>query len=255
MKLSVIILSKEVSNLLPCLEAVRRHEAEAEIIVVDDGLAHHPDIGGDKLIYVHGVKPFVYARNVNIGLREAYRHRIEYESFQSLDMARPVTYPVVDDNTDGVVLLNDDAILRSPGGFSLLAEAAAADESLGLVGGTTNVTGNPNQKFRGVGLRPEPRMVTFLCVYIPRRTLGLCGGLDERYVGYGCDDDDYSFEVRARGLNLAVHDGCFVDHGSLRSSFRGAAGAGGDYRRNLKLFCDKWGCDNWGRPSAAGLAR
>jgi len=258
LKLSVIILSKEVSNLLPCIEAVRRHEPEAEIIVVDDGLASRPESQGFRnpgflTRFVNGVKPFVYARNVNVGLQEAYRHTVEYETFQSLGMPRGRVI-ISDENPDGVVLLNDDAILESPGGFSLLAEAAAADKSLGMVGGTTNVTGNRNQKRQAVGLRDEPRMITFLCVYIPRSTLELCGGLDERYVGYGCDDDDYSFTVRAHGLKLAVHDGCYVDHGRLKSSYRGAPGACADYRPNLQRFIKKWGCDNWGRPDGARLA-
>jgi GT2 family glycosyltransferase len=242
MNLAVIILSKCVENLTPCLAAVRRHEPTAEIIVVDDGLVTRPEVAGVR--YIAGEKPFVYSRNVNIGIDEAFRRdKIDVTTHSS---GGPVFLP---GNVAGVVLLNDDAVLESPRGFSLLAAAAAADPRLGLVGGTTNVTGNLNQHAKGVGLRDEPRMLTFLCVYIPRATLELCGGLDERFVGYGCDDDDYSFTVRAKGLKLAVHDGCFVDHGSLRSSFRGDPRQAADFRPNLKRFIEKWGCDNWGRPT------
>lgn len=253
MKLSVIILSKNIENLLPCVAAVRKHEPDAEIIVVDDGLSWGslpsdlPDLLHRDVRLVFGEKPFVYARNVNIGIREAYRHPVEIDITRHNDVG-PRLLP--DGNPDGVVLLNDDALLQSPGGFTILAKAAAENPKYGLIGGTTNVTGNRNQKPRGVGLREEPRMVTFLCVYIPGSTLSRCGLLDERYVGYGCDDDDYSFTVRAAGLQLAVHDGCYVDHGSLKSSFRGDPGTPADFRPNLRLFVDKWGHDNWGRPVA-----
>ena len=36
MSLSVIIPSRTASNLIACVEAVRRHEPEARIVVVDD---------------------------------------------------------------------------------------------------------------------------------------------------------------------------------------------------------------------------
>ena len=91
-------------------------------------------------------------------------------------------------------------------------------------------------------------MVCFVCFLIPRRTIERVGLLYERFVGYGMDDDDYSLRVRHAGLRIAVHDDCFVDHVQLESSYRGAAGAGGDFRPNLELFKRKWGHDNWGRP-------
>jgi hypothetical protein len=73
------------------------------------------------------------------------------------------------------------------------------------------------------------------------------GLLDERFVDYGMDDDDYCLRVRYHGLRLAIYDGCYCDHGSLTSSYRGGAEAGGDFMPNLKRFIAKWGTDNWGR--------
>ena len=92
-------------------------------------------------------------------------------------------------------------------------------------------------------------MVCFVCVYIPRSTIDSVGLLDERFVGYGLDDDDYSLRVRDAGLKIGIFDRCFVDHGSLTSSYRGPdnnRGKGGDYRPNMKLFIEKWGVDNRG---------
>lgn len=219
MNLAVIIPSKTSANLFPCVAAVREHEPDARIIVVDDGLDRAP-VGVEC---VQGAKPFCYARNINIGIEAA-------------------------GDCDGVILLNDDAILETPGGFTAMAQACRDYPEYGLIGATANIVGNPNQFPKGIGLRPESRMVCFLGVYIPRTTLDRVGLLDERFVGYGLDDDDYSFAVRAAGLKIGVHDGCYLDHGSLVSSFRGDPKTPADYRPNLRRFIEKWGTDNWGQP-------
>jgi len=218
MKISVVIPSKSMENLVPCVAAVRAYEPSADVRVVWDQ-EWHPKI--DAHVYF-GEKPFVFARNVNIGIMKAGEF------------------------VDGVVILNDDAILQTPGGFSLLAQAAADHPEYGIIAATTNNVGNPNQQPRGIGLREDPRMVCFVAVYIPRTTIDLVGLLDERFVGYGLDDDDYCLRVRNAGLKIGIHDGCFVDHGSLKSAYRGTGPA--DFSGNLELFKQKWGMDNWGNP-------
>lgn len=237
-RLSVIIPSRNADNLAACVRAVRQYEPDLRIIVVDDGvnwdryISLIPDmvqsITGNV---VDGVKPFVFARNVNRGITAA--------------------------GTDDVVLLNDDALITTFRGFSEL-QIALSDPwrttglffGYGIISPAINNVGNPNQFLQPPGARSwariETRMLCFACVLIPRRTIDLVGLLDERYTGYGLDDDDYSLRVRRAGLRLGVYDGCFVDHGSLKSSYRGDAGAGGDFMPNMKIFIEKWGIDNWG---------
>jgi GT2 family glycosyltransferase len=231
--ISVIIPSKTPDNLVPCVAAVSQKEPSVNVIVVDDGL----NLGTVLRLaewswmtlphFIPGVKPFVFARNVNLGIAEAMK----------------------DADCEGVVLLNDDAILKTPGGFSVMAQACREHPEYGLIGATTKVVGNRNQFPQGIGLRDEPRMVCFVCVYIPRSTIERVGLLDERYTGYGLDDDDYSFEVRKAGLKIGIHDGCYVDHGSLRSSFRGDPKTPANFQPNLRRFIAKWGHDNFGRPA------
>lgn len=218
MALSIIIPSRTDSNLNACVDAIRSQGETARIIVVDDGLAlRRPDV-----TYVSGLKPFIYARNINAGVCAA--------------------------GTDNVFLLNDDAILETPGGIKALAWAAAKNPDYGIVAATCNNVGNPNQFPKGGGgLRSDERMVCFVAVYIPRSTLRHIGLLDERFVDYGLDDDDYSFRVRKAGLKIGIFDGCYFSHDKLTSTFRGGATNGGDYRPNLSRFVAKWGVDNWGR--------
>jgi O-antigen biosynthesis protein len=247
MAFSVVIPSKSAANLVPCVRAIREAGETCRIIVVDDGLEWRDQIELDQFRFapqtvhiVAGEKPFVFARNVNIGIRVA--------------------------GDDDVIVLNDDALLKTPGGFTSLARVVTepwkytgAISQWGVIAATCNNVGNVNQHrvdgggIAGAGARGglceprlEPRMVCFVCVYIPRSTIKAVGLLDERFVDYGMDDDDYSLRVRNAGLKIGIFDGCFVDHGSLTSSYRGTPRTGGNFRPNMKLFIEKWGVDNRG---------
>jgi GT2 family glycosyltransferase len=223
MNLSVIIPSRTASNLIPCVQAIRRHEAaDMTIIVIDDGVDW---IGSDFLLEVPvkassfhvlpGQKSFVYARNCNIGIRAA--------------------------GNDDVLLLNDDALLESAGGFTAMQCAAELHPEFGVIGAATNVTGQPLQRPHGIGLREVPHMA-FVFVLIPRRTIDRVGPLDERYcLDYGVEDLDYCEACRRARLKVGVFDHCFVDHGSLTSSFRGDPSTPRSFARNKALFDAKWG--------------
>jgi hypothetical protein len=216
--LTVIVPSKKLSNLIPCIEAVRRNEPKVRIVIVDDGLENLDWLPRPDLMPAYGIKgekPFIFSRNMNIGIREAGR--------------------------DDVVLLNDDAILQTPGGFSLLQEYSQKYPQFGVIAATTNAVGNQNQLPMGLGLREDPRMVCFVAVFIPRTTLDKIGYLDERFTAYGFEDDDFCYRVRRAGLKIGILDHCFVDHASLKSTFRGEALAGGNLDGGRRIFEEKWG--------------
>jgi len=215
--ISVVIPSKTITNLAPCVEAVKQHQPDAQIIVVDDGVETLPK----DTQAVQGVKPFIFARNINLGIQKALK-----------------------DGAEGVVLLNDDAILTTPGGFEVMAQACRNNAQYGLIGATCNNVGNRNQWPQAVGLRVEKRMVCFVCTYIPRQTIERVGLLDERFVAYGFDDDDYCLRVRLAGLLIGIHDGCYVDHGSLKSTFRGDPTTPAGLNQNAVIFKAKWGRGN-----------
>jgi len=229
MGLSIIIPSKNAANLVPCVQAIRAAGETCRIIVIDDGLDHteiHYGTGRLDPYCVLGHKPFVYARNINLGIYAA--------------------------GTDDVILLNDDALLQTPMGFTKMWEQSKRRPQYGVIASACNNVGNPLQNLVPEladldGVRDERRTLCFTCVLIPRRVIDAVGLLDERFVDYGMDDDDYCLRVRYHGLRLAIYDGCYCDHGSLTSSYRGGPEAGGDFMPNLKRFIAKWGTDNWGR--------
>jgi GT2 family glycosyltransferase len=220
MNIAVVIPSKTISNLVPCLRAVQLNEPTASVVVVDDDVDWSEQVVAWRVddSVIPGEEPFVFARNANRGIGYAFGS-----------------------GADAVVLHNDDALLQTPGGFTMLAEIAAQHEDIGIIAPVTNVTGQPLQMRKNVGLRQVPH-IAFVSVLIPHRTWEKVGPLDERYcIDYGVEDRDYCEAVNRAGLKVCVHDHVFVDHGSLVSSFRGDPKTPRPYTENYKLFKQKWG--------------
>lgn len=196
----VVILSARAGNLVPCVRAVLDAEpllAPRDVIVVDDGARAEAERLLPEVTWVEGAKPFVFARNANLGIRAA----------------APAD----------VLLLNDDATVVTAGGVSAMAAKLRARPDIGLCSAAVRgVVGNARQMPGGdAGLRAEAETLAFVAIYIPRRAYDGVGALDERFVGYGFEDNDYCTRTRAAGLSLAIADCCIVDHsGHLPSTFR-----------------------------------
>src|SRR3982751_5102789 len=99
--LKVVVLSRNITNLAKCVEAIVASEptlSPSSIIVVDDDetgqIAHSCEMRGPTRL--QGIKPFIFSRNANLGLSTAFEEAEE------------------------VVLINDDALLRTYCGFSLM---------------------------------------------------------------------------------------------------------------------------------------
>jgi len=215
---SVVIPSRNVSNLILCAEAVRKCEPDARIIIMDDGLGldwlPRPDLM-PALGHICP-KPFIFARNCNIGIGLAER--------------------------DDVVLLNDDALLTTPGGFSAIQKTAHEHPEYGVISAACNNVGNRAQNLRpGCRLRGDLQMVCFVAAYIPRATIDKVGLLDEDLIGYGYDDDLYCRRVRDAGLKIGVHDGGFVDHSKLHPTFRGLPNVNALMDQNRAIYQSKVG--------------
>lgn len=218
MSFSIVIPSANADNLVPCVNAILSNEpllSPSQIIVIDDGAKEGAirklPIG---IRWVTGIKPFVFARNCNLGFDAAHQN--------------------------DVILLNDDAILKTPNGFTKLARMV---QNYGIVSAITNSAGNPNQ-YRRSPIEESIRFdvnIAFVCVGISRGVYNTLGRLDERFVEYGWDDTDYCKRAVNAGLKIAIYDGCFVDHLSLTSTFRGPNGAAGSIEPGRLIFEDKWG--------------
>lgn len=214
-RFKVVILSARASNLRGSLGSVIKNEpqlARTQIIVVDDGArAGWPDAPAS---WIQGVKPFVFARNANIGIRSS--------------------------PTD-TILMNDDATLETLRGFSRWAEFMASAPGSGPCSAAIDgVVGNCEQTPRGTGTRRKPTSpIAFVCVYLPWTTYVKIGPLDERFTGYGKDDRDYCERSLEAGLPLGIFDPCVVRHGVLPSTYRTRPDIAELCKINLKAYHDK----------------
>ena len=259
--LSIVIPSRNASNLSACVTAIWKHEPDVCTIVIDDGLDFQRLLlegqgNRDKAAMIlPGVRPFVFSRNVNLGIAAAGR--------------------------DDVIILNDDAILETPRGFSRLQDQWCRHREYGLISPVIPGCGHASQRplldftFHdredlhaavlaghmphpdGPDLRDEPRMLVFACVFLPRATIDRVGFLDEQFgvnadgvldpdgpVGYGCEDVDYSWRVRRAGLKLGIYEPVRVSHGELPHTFRinmDAERYADDSIVHERLFESKWG--------------
>ncbi len=161
----VVILSNVADNLRGCIDSILENEPtlpRERIVVVDDGARPDCEMEYRGITWLSGEKPFVFARNANIGIKHC---------------------------PNDVILMNDDARLETKYGFSSMAFATKSREEIGITSAAIKgFIGNPNQApwSLSAGMRKEQKNVAFVCVYIPRDTINRVGLLDERFTGYGC---------------------------------------------------------------------
>jgi GT2 family glycosyltransferase len=217
---AILIPSRNPRNLGACIAAIRDHDEPGTIVVIDDGLDESPPFG---TLAVPGVHPFVWSRNINIGIRR--------------------TAPL------DVVICGDDVTLESQGGFHKLSNAAyhaGAQHPCIVSAAIKGIAGNDNQLHRPAteSYRTEPEWLAFVCIYLPRLVIAKVGLLDERYVGYGCDDYDYSLRCRLSDIEMGISELCIVSHGELPSEYReGSKREQYDqlFSYNKKALKQKWG--------------
>lgn len=221
MSVSVVIPSKLVNNLVRCVTAIRQKDASVQVVIVDDGLVLHPwpDVLYGTCI-IKGKKPFCYSTNCNLGIQTA--------------LANP--------GCNGVILLNDDALVQTPGGLSALAGVGMCHSEVGVLSAVCNRVGNPNQMpDQQPTFRYDSRVLAFVCVYVPRSTVARVGLLDERFTAYGCEDVDYCRRVMNAELKLGISEICKVDHLSLPSSFRTTTNKKALLLEGRAIYYEKWG--------------
>lgn len=229
----VVILSARGGNLKQCLDALFANEpalSRDRVIVVDDGALAQWDGSYPGIIWITGRKPFVYARNANLGITGSARD---------------------------VILLNDDARLDSKFGLSSLAYAVQERGEIAVASAAVSgVAGGSGQAYvrRPAGLRYVPN-VAFVSAYVTRAAVSRIGLLDEEFTGYGFEDNDFCLRAGKAGLGVVVYDGCRVLHDRPEaSSFRSRPDWKDRMAANRALFERKWGTEILEKPKAPAPA-
>lgn len=199
----IIIPSCTENNLRVCLEALKSKQSgwRDKVIVYDSDLSGGVEKVCDDYRVIRafdiGLRPFVFSRAVNECISLAPGH--------------------------DVIILNDDAVLQTIGGFEKLHFEANIHQEFGIVSSSIlGFVGNPEQHHKDTKYirTADLHTVAFVCVHIRWEVIDKLGPMDERLIHYGWDDNLYCLQARAAGYKLGVYDGCIVEHGSLPSTYR-----------------------------------
>ena len=153
-----------------------RGRRDLQVIVVDDfdGPTRFLLPCDEPVDWRMGKKPLVVLRNINIGIRAA----------GAATWCCSTTMPA-----------QDAARVHRH------AAMAAAIPSMASIAATCNNVATGGSGRRKGGVRDEPRMVCFVCVFIPRSTLETVGLLDERSSGTAATTTTIAFGSKGRVEN------------------------------------------------------
>ena len=221
-----MIPSARGENLVRCVGALfDRHPGlpPNRVIVIDNGARKAESLMPQGMTWIPGVKPFIFSRNVNLGVAKAWEM-----------------------GGDFVVIMGDDVLALTPSGFEMMVQCMTADPTLGILSAAIcGLVGNGNQNHDGTPgaavSRSEDSYLCFVCVMITRRVWEKVGPLDEQFVGYGYEDNDYSNRVRQAGFKLGVLNTCAVNHRDVPSMFRSGEHLLEKFEENRQIYLKKWG--------------
>ena len=176
-----------------------------------------------------GVQPFIYARNVNIGWKDAAEE-------------------------DYVIIMGDDVLPWTVDWTEEMQGVMERDPKIGILG--AGVLGEAKHKVLTLNWFWEKDFlphngdgVPFVCVMIRRAVWEKIGFMDERFTAYGYDDDDYNIRCRKAGWFTGYTHRALVRHGvpgaPWAATFTRAYGGPEELMKkqaeNQRIFREKWG--------------
>ena len=181
----------------------------AEKVLVRDGY-NITDIPDDWSI-IQGKQPFIYARAINQGLQ---------------DLNTGVIH--------GFLLCNDDVSGLTD---QVITELCDASDDFDIVSPhIQGLVGNPLQAQPGY-YGPSQQRLAFVCVLILGRVVKKIGLLDERFIHYGYDDDDYCRRAQEAGFTLGITNKASIIHaGNVSFSRKYGSNIGDALKANGEIY-------------------
>ena len=194
-----------------CIDAIIKHTENYEIIFVIDNSVQ---FRGKLALYGKTAlvdRDFIFSDRINTGIRHA--------------------------QGDYICLLNSDTIPEE----KWLERMVRTEQQYGpaIIGARCQKNGCSNLDAHGQGeVKQTFYTINMFGMLFSKRTYEVIGPLDERFIHYGGEDDDYCLRALRHGFNLIISDG-YVHH---------SVGGGFDsgmvqnlLPKTYKLFEEKWG--------------
>lgn len=191
---NIVIPSKTPALAERAIRSIKARESNtpyAISIVCDGGFDgwHWLMDAHSDVTFIQAQGPFVFAKSVNLGIRYS--------------------------NAD-IIVMNDDAEAMSDNWIDILRQVAHSDPTIGMIAPLNTDCGNPRQTVYQQDITKvwveEPKTLMFVCVYIKRDLIKNIGLLDEGFVWYGYEDDDFCLRARSKGFKLAIAQNVTVEH-------------------------------------------
>jgi GT2 family glycosyltransferase len=207
---SIVVPSKYPDIFSRCYKSLSQFEPTARKILVRDG----SDIGNPEgWDTIQGVSPFVFSRNVNLGIQAC---------------------------SGDVLVCNDDVEFTQAGTLHTLASLLITHPNIGIL--SPNVDGVANGVFcSGAAIQETKHYISFVCVLIRRSVFDKIGLLDERYTEYGSEDVDFCRRAQHAGFTLATTSLVTVSHKHCSSSYIRGHDLELKRAESAKLYIEKWG--------------
>jgi len=219
-EVTIIIPTKNSHLTRKCLKSIYNHKSQTEfgvIVVVDGELTDFKDLAKEypKVLFSQGVKPFIFARAMNQGITQS---------------------------SNDVILMNDDIEVETDNWIDHLKQIAHYAPDHGLISPLISNVGNPRQSWenqQNVDAEIEHSNLMFPCVYIKREVFKKIGTLDEAFIWYGFEDNDFCLRAKMCGFKMLVSHKVRVRH-EAHSSFRSDGNLQKMQDRAQKYFITKW---------------
>jgi GT2 family glycosyltransferase len=210
---TIIVPSRFPDIFEPCHDSIGRCCPSQEKILVRDGHDIADPSGWTTIQAPDG--PFVYSRNVNLGIKQA---------------------------SGDVLLTNDDVRFVTPGTVERLEAVMECNPDIGILSPKIDGgVGNADQSGVTEAVRYTRTRICFMCALIRRSVIDAIGLLDEQFIGYGWDDDDYCRRATDAGFKMACTADVSVKHGHGKEKWSSSFQRIGNYSQNKSIYDAKWG--------------
>ncbi len=213
MSTTIIVPSKYPEIFESCRASLNQFALDTDKILVRDG---HDIIDPFGWTTIQTEGPFVYSRNVNLGIKQT---------------------------SGNVLLTNDDVQFVSPDTVEAMEKILATHADIGILSPKIDGgVGNIDQSDVNRPICYTQQRLAFVCVLIRREVIDKIGLLDEKFTGYGWDDVDYCRRAVLAGWRLAVTADAIVKHGHGKNKASASfARAPIDWNSSISYYKGKWG--------------